>query len=221
VPTIDELVVADEPGPWRAAGFHVEGQLCEVGSVRIRLEGKGPMRGIVRWSLRDAGSPQLDSRDSPGALDSLDGLDTRRSDAPPPTGGRHPNGVVAIDHVVVMSPDLDRTVTALRAAGFDLRRIREGATPGGSVRQAFFRMAEVILEVVQAPENVKLDPDGPARLWGISFLVEDMDITAAALGDLLGSPRAAVQPGRQIATLRRGAGLGPAIAFMTPGAGAI
>jgi hypothetical protein len=220
VPTIDELVVADEPGPWRAAGFHVEGQLCEVGSVRIRLEGKGPMRGIVRWSLRDAGSPELDALH---ALDSLDGLDTRRSDAPPSSGGRHPNGVVAIDHVVVMSPNLDRTVAALRAAGFDLRRMREGATPGGSVRQAFFRMAEVILEVVQAPAGVKLarDPDGPARLWGISYLVEDMDITAAALGDLLGSPRAAVQPGRQIATLRREAGLGPAIAFMTPGAGAI
>lgn len=217
MPTIDELVVADAPGPWRAAGFHVEGRLCEVGSVRIRLEGKGPMRGIVRWSLRGAGSPGLD------ALDSLDGLDTRRSDAPPPGGGRHPNGVVAIDHVVVMSPNLDRTVAALRAAGFELRRMREGATPGGSVRQAFFRMAEVILEVVQAPEGVKLarDPEGPARLWGISFLVEDMDTTAAALGDLLGSPRAAVQPGRQIATLRREAGLGPAIAFMTAGAGAI
>jgi hypothetical protein len=43
---------------------------------------------------------------------------------------------------------------------------------------------------------------------------------AAVLGDLLGSLRDAVQPGRRIATLRREAGLGPAIAFMTPGAGA-
>lgn len=221
MPTIDELVVADEPASWRAAGFQVEAELCEVGSVRIRLEGKGPMRGIVRWSLRDAGSLELD------------GLDSLRSDAPPAAGGRHPNGVVAIDHVVVMSPQLDRTVTALRAGGFDLRRMREGETPGGSVRQAFFRMAEVILEVVQAPKGVKLarNPEGPAgraggpeipsRLWGISFLVEDMDATAAALGDLLGTPRAAVQPGRRIATLRREAALGPAIAFMTPGEGAV
>ena len=98
------------------------------------------------------------------------------------------------------------------------------------MRQAFFRMAEVILEVVQAPEGVKLardpagsagDPQTPARFWGISFLVDDMDATSGALGDLLGTPRAAVQPGRQIATLRREAGLGPAIAFMTPGPGAI
>ncbi len=55
-----------------------------------------------------------------------------------------------------------------------------------------------------------------ARLWGISFLVADMDATAAFLGDLLGTPRDAVQPGRRIATLRREAGLGPAIAFMSP-----
>jgi hypothetical protein len=77
--------------------------------------------------------------------------------------------------------------------------------------------------VVQAPEGTKLaaDPGGPARLWGISFLVPDLDATAAALGDLLGTPRDAVQPGRRIATLRREANLGPAVAFMTPGPGAI
>jgi hypothetical protein len=81
----------------------------------------------------------------------------------------------------------------------------------------------VILEVVQAPEGTRIaeDPSGPARLWGISFLVEDLEHTASTLGGLLGEPRAAVQPGRRIATLRKDAGLGPAIAFMTPGPGAI
>ena len=77
----------------------------------------------------------------------------------------------------------------------------------------------MILEVVQAPPGTRIaeQPDGPARLWGISFLVEDLDATAAFLGDRVGEPRDAVQPGRRIATLRREAGLGPAIAFMTPG----
>ena len=75
----------------------------------------------------------------------------------------------------------------------------------------------MILEVVQAPAGTRIasDPGGPARLWGISFAVRDLDATAAALGDLLGSVRDAVQAGRRIATLRREAGLGPAIAFMT------
>jgi catechol 2,3-dioxygenase-like lactoylglutathione lyase family enzyme len=193
VPTLEELEIADEPADWRALGFEVEDGACLVSSVRLRLTGKGPRRGILGWTLRD-GEPVA-------------------GEAP-----RHPNGVVRIDHVVLLSPDLDRTVDELRAEGFELRRIREGETPGGSTRQAFFRLGEPILEVVQAPEgtSVARNPDGPARLWGLAFRVDDLDATGALLGELLGTPRDAVQAGRKIATLRAEAGLGPAIAFMTP-----
>ena len=209
-PTLDELFIAAAPETWEAAGFEVRDGVVEVGSVRLRLEGNGDRRGITRWSVRDAGSLELD------------GLETTPSNAPPAAGGTHPNGTVAIDHVVVISPDLDRTAGVLREAGFDLRRVREGETPGGSHRQAFFRMGEVILEVVQAPEGSKIaaDPDGPARLWGIAFLVDDLSEPAAVLGDSLSEPRDAVQPGRRIASVASAAGLGPAIAFMTPGPGA-
>ena len=205
-PTIDELVIADEPDAWRALGFTVDADVAEVGSVRLRFEGRGERRGIVRWLVRGARSLELD------------GLETHASARPPVAGAEHRNGVVAIDHVVVLTPDIDRTAEVLRGAGFDLRRMREGPTPGGSVRQAFFRMGEVILELVLAPEgtSVAADPSGPARLWGISFLVADMERPAAVLGELLGAPRDAVQPGRRIATVRREAGLGPAVAFMTP-----
>lgn len=209
-PTVDELVVADAPEAWRAAGFDVVGDACEVGTVRIALAGPGERRGIVGWSVRDLGSLELD------------GLPTAASERPPAAGGVHPNGVLALDHLVVMSPALDRTVDALQGAGLDLRRRREGETPGGSARQAFFRMGEVILEVVEAPvgSRVSADREGPARLWGLAFGVESLDVTAAALGPLLGEPRPAVQPGRSIATLRREARLGPAVAFMSAGAGA-
>jgi hypothetical protein len=210
-PTVDELFIAAAPDSWRAAGFTVEGEICEVGAVRLRLQGDGARRGITRWSVRDARSLELD------------GLETMPSNAAPAAGATHPNGTFAIDHVVVISPDLDRTSAVLQEAGFNLRRVREGDTPGGSVRQAFFRMGELILEVVQAPEGTKIaaDPSGPARLWGISFLVEDMATPVAALGENLGEPRDAVQPGRRIATVASAAGLGPAIAFMTPGTGAV
>jgi hypothetical protein len=193
VPTLEELEIADEPADWRALGFDVEDDVSQVSTVRLRLVGRGPRRGILGWTLGD-GEP------APVA-------------APP-----HPNGVARVDHVVLLSPDLDRTVEELRAQAFELRRIREGETPGGSTRQAFFRLGEPILEVVQAPEgtSVARDQKGPARLWGLAFLVDDIDATASALGDLLGAPRDAVQPGRKIATLRPEAGLGPAIAFMTP-----
>ena len=204
-PTIDELVIADEPEAWRALGFAVDRDGSEVGSVRLHFEGPGARRGIVRWYVRDAGSLELD------------GLETHASERPPVAGAEHVNGVVSIDHVVVLTPDLDRTAETLRGAGFDFRRLREGRTPGGSVRQAFFRMGDVILELVLAPEgtSVARNPDGPARLWGISFLVGDMEQTAEVLGERLGTPRDAVQPGRRIATLRPDAGLGPAVAFMT------
>jgi catechol 2,3-dioxygenase-like lactoylglutathione lyase family enzyme len=192
VPTLEELEIADEPANWRALGFEVEDGVCQVSSVRLRLVGKGPRRGILGWKLRD-GEPAAAAAPS------------------------HRNGVAGIDHVVLLSPDLDRTVEELRSEGFELRRIREGETPGGSTRQAFFRLGEPILEVVQAPEgtSVARNPEGPARLWGIAFLVDDIQETGSALGDLLGTPRDAVQPGRKIATLRPEAGLGPAIAFMT------
>jgi catechol 2,3-dioxygenase-like lactoylglutathione lyase family enzyme len=207
------LCVADSPDRWREAGFDVEGDVCVAGAVRVRLVGPGHKRGIVGWSVRGASTFELD------------GIPTTASDNPLPAASptEHPNGVTAIDHVVAFTPDLDRTTATLRGAGLDLRRVREEPTPGGAPRQAFFRMGEVILEVVQAPggTGIAADPSGPARLWGISFLVEDLDHTASALGDLLGEPRAAVQPGRRIATLHKHAGLGPAVAFMTPRPGAL
>jgi hypothetical protein len=189
----------------------VDGECYQVGAVRLRLEGEGPVRGIVKWSVRDLEGSELDD------------LPTARSTSPvreaaPP----HPNGALSIDHVVAFSPDLDRTLEVLRAAGLDFRRLREGPTPGGSTRQGFFRMGEAILEVIEAPEGSRIreDPNGPARLWGIAFLVEDLDVPARVLGEHLGEPRDAVQPGRRIAPVRGSARLGPAVAFMTPGPGA-
>lgn len=197
MPSIDALDIADAPAAWSAAGFDVQGDICRVSRVTLRLVGQGERRGILGWTLGE-GPPD---------------------DAAAP----HPNGVVQVDHVVMLTPDLDRTVAELESQGFDLRRRREGATPGGSTRQAFFRAGEPILEVVLAPEgsSVARDPSGPGRLWGLAFGVDDLDRSARSLGDLLGTPRDAVQPGRRIATLRGEAGLGPAIAFMSPGRDAL
>jgi len=205
-PTIERLTVTDAPEAWAAAGFAVKGGLCEIGSVRLELAGPGRGRGIVAWALRDVG---------PG---DLDGVPTAASEAPLVRGGPHPNGATGVDHVVAMTPDLDRSMAAFEAGGLDLRRVREEPTPGGAPRQAFFRMGEVILEVVQAPEGTRIasDPAGPARLWGLALRVEDLERTARQLGELLGTPRPAVQAGRSIATLNKEAGLGPAVAFMTP-----
>lgn len=205
--TIDELTVADRPAAWSALGFAVDGDACVVGEVRIRLTGRDAGRGLLGWSLRGIGGTELD------------GLPTARSErGAPREAPAHPNGITALDHVVAISSDLERTVAALRRAGLDLRRIREEPTPAGAPRQAFFRLGAVVLEVVQEPPEAseRAGGDRPAFFWGLAFLAPHLEATVAVLGDAAGGARPAVQPGRRIATLRRSAGLALPVALITP-----
>jgi hypothetical protein len=73
--------------------------------------------------------------------------------------------------------------------------------------------------VVEHPAQAREagDPDAPARLWGLALLAPDIDATARHAGDLLGEVRDAIQPGRRIATFTRDAGLGVAVAVLSPG----
>jgi hypothetical protein len=206
-PTVDELAVADAPAAWSALGFEVDGGVCVVGDVRIRLAGSGAGKGLTGWSLREVGS------------DDLDGLTTTRSERQPPSEQpAHPNGVTAVDHVVAITPALERTIAALQGAGLDLRRIREEATPAGAPRQAFFRLGATILEVVQEPPEAieRAGGDHPAFFWGLALITPDLDAAVAGLGDRVSEIRSAVQPGRRIATLRRTAGLTVPVALITP-----
>lgn len=182
-----------------------------VGEVRIRLAGSDAGKGLVGWSLRGAEGGSRSGGD-------LDGLPTASSDRPPPhEPPAHPNGITAVDHVVAFTPDLDRTVAVLQGAGLDLRRLREEPTLAGAPRQAFFRLGAEILEVVQQPEAAIEDAGGPAFFWGLALVAPDLDATVALLGaDRVSEARAAVQPGRRIATLRRAAGLAVPVALMSP-----
>lgn len=200
------LTVAADPGAWRDAGFAVEGEECRVGDVRVRLADAAAGRGIVGWEVGGLMSTDLDGLSTEAAPDV--------AGAPPPGSFvAHPNGALAVDHVVVSTPDLDRTFAAFEAAGLELRRVREAGTPEAPIRQGFFRLGEVILEVVGPAGD---DTAAPARFWGLVVVVEDLDACAELLGERLGSPRDAVQAGRRIATVRREAGLGTRVALMTP-----
>jgi hypothetical protein len=205
---LEELTVAAEPEAWRRAGFELDGNTCVAGGVRIRLAGAEAGRGLTSWSLSGTASADLDGLPAPEPA----------HDGPAPAGSRHPNGVTGLDHVVAFSPDLDRTIAALEAAGLDLRRIREGPTPGGAMRQAFFRLGEPLLEVIEAPPDSPLRerPEAGARLWGLAFLADQLDDAASVMGDHLGEPRDAVQAGRRIVSARRSAELGVPMALITP-----
>ena len=227
--TIDELAVADEASAWAGVGFAVDGDTCTVGEVRIRLVGRGAGKGLVGWVLRGVSGAGADGEGASAGEIDLDGLPTSLSPREPPSAratypdgvperAPHANGIVALDHVVAISSDLDRTVAALQAAGLDLRRVREEPTPAGAPRQAFFRLGAEILEVVQAPPEAieRTGGDKPAFFWGLAFVASDLDATVAQLGENASEIREAVQPGRRIATLRRSAGLALPVALMTP-----
>jgi hypothetical protein len=208
--SIESITVADPPEAWRRAGFTVDGESCRVGSIDVRLAGREAGRGLVGMRVRGI---------EDGPFDGLP-IEPATSDAPAAIAPVHPNGVTRIDHVVAFTPDRARTVAALESVGLDVRRLRDEPTPAGGGFQAFFRLGEAILEVIEAPESANIPADKPARLWGLAFVVGSIDRTVAQLGDLVSEPREAVQPGRKIATLRREAGLSFGCAFMTPGPGA-
>jgi len=213
VPTIDELLVGDDAARWAELGFTVSDECrCEIGGVRLRFLGEDSGgRGILGWTLRDIAATELD------------GLPTSVSKHPPRAPApAHPNGVIAIDHIVVASPSLDRSVNVLQRAGLDLRRIREQPTPAGAPRQAFFRLGAEILELIQEPEDSIQragGPDHPARFWGLAVCVADLDRTVELLGSNVSEIRPAVQPGRRISTLRRSAGVTVPLALMSSALG--
>lgn len=187
--TVDEFEVADTADTWTRAGFGVDaGAVCRIGSVGIRLVGRDRGTGIVGWSLGGLPSDQ-----------DLDGIPTARSASSQAPPASHPNGVVAVDHVVLLSPDLGRTVEALAAVGVEARRERDGDLGGRPIRQIFFRFGDVIVEVVGAPDTAR---EGPSTLWGLTYVVADIDATAAFFGDRTAPVKDAVQPGRRITTLR-------------------
>jgi hypothetical protein len=201
-PTLVALELGDAPQRWAALGFALtEDRAIDLGGVRLVLG--GAHAGISRWSI--AGIPPTDD---------IDGLATTIA-APEAGSVTHPNGATGLDHVVITTPDFDRTAAALDRAGMPLRRIRDA----GGFRQGFRRLGPAILELVEATNA----PPGPARFWGLVVIVQDLGWLASQLGagagegaGLLGEIRDAVQPGRRIATLKREAGLGQPVALMTP-----
>jgi hypothetical protein len=202
-PTIAELVIAGSPEPWEGLGFEVTGGRFRAGAVRVRLADDAEASGILGWSLRAVATPELVGVPTTVSTEAL-------PDEPAPP---HANGCRQIDHVVVLTSDLERTTDALAEAGIERRRVREA----GAVRQGFFRLGEVILEVVAGVDGGPANGE-PARFWGLVFVVDDIDAAKALLGDRLGSVRDAVQPGRRIVTVREHAGLGVPVALITPGA---
>jgi len=203
-PAVCALTVADEPDAWRAAGFTVEGDTTRVGSIDVHLVGRTAGLGMRSWTWSDlAGNGPID------------GLETDNASPATSVPIQHPNGSTIVDHVVVVTPQLDRTIAAFAARSVEVRRVRDTDQYGPPFRQVFFRGGETIIELIGPTEPADED-DRPAHFYGLAFTVADLDATASQLGDGVGSIKDAVQPGRRIATLRhRNYDISVPIAFMS------
>lgn len=193
-----------------AAGFEIvesHGRArTAIGDVTIELVGSDDDRGIVAWRFDDLQQLEADHR--------IDGVPTLAAVDEEPLGLTHDNLVSHLDHVVMFTPDLQRTVGALENAGFEVRRVRDIPGTEPLRQQVFFWAGSTIIELVGPAEPTG---DAPATLWGLAVTCDDLDLAHERLGGKLGTPKPAVQPGRRIATLRtRDIGISTAIAFMTP-----
>ena len=159
-PELTDLTVAADPAAWEAAGFRVEDGAGHRrrGEDRVRWqEGKR----ITGWSLHGLGRHDLD------------GLPTARSPEPPgDEAPAHPNGIDRIDHVVAFTPDMDRTVAALEAAGPRPAPAAGGADLGGLAPPGLLPRRPPDPRDDRAPARspkAAADLDAPARFWGLAF----------------------------------------------------
>ncbi len=212
------LAVADDPDAWQRAGFAVVDGTVTIGATAVELTGRADdraRRGIGSWTVAglDAeGSGTIDGIPTTFAPHAATVAGPATSVAP----AEHPNGVTGIDHVVVLTPDLDRTIAAFAHVGLAVRRIRETESYGSPMRQAFLRIGGTIVEVVGGHDGSgQTVEEAPATFFGLALDVDDLDRTSALLGDGLGAIRSAVQEGRRISTIRhKGFGMSVATALM-------
>ena len=127
----------------------------------------------------------------------------------------HPNGVTGIDHVVLTTANLERSLAALQQDGLELRRTREAEVGGKAITQAFYVAGPCVIELV-GRDGSKAERDAPAALWGVTFVTRDIGSLPALEPPPVASIRSAVQPGRQIAVARKDMGLPLRVAFMDP-----
>ncbi len=208
MPDLKSLLIGDDPKAWADAGFVVDEGYTSLGSITVGLGGdhRRIEMELSEWTPVD-----------PARLD-IDGLPARSVARQAPTAGpdqpAHPNGVIRLDHVVITTPDLPRTVASLEAARFEVRRTRDVPGQGPARQQVFLWAGETILEVIGPIESTN---DEPASIWGLALTTENLDRAAEVLGPNLSSSKPAVQPGRRIATVNTAnLGITPALALMSP-----
>ena len=200
-PRLTGIEIGADRESWSSAGFSVVDGFVDVAGVRIEL------------TAAPAGVVALRFDDLPEDVGALDGIPLEIGEPGPST--EHPNGAIAIDQVVVATPEFERTASQLERMGLPLKR--EAIRPldddsETQVRQGFVRAGGAVIELVHTGRV----PRGPAHVWGLGFISDRFDQALADLDGLIGPARPAIQPGRRIATFARDAGLGLPVVLLDP-----
>jgi catechol 2,3-dioxygenase-like lactoylglutathione lyase family enzyme len=186
-PAAYRLLLGVEPIP--LAGGVYRFQLAR-GAVEIE-PGEPGMQSICFVGTPDAGWP--------AAFHGLRVLTApaRRTAAAPDVG-------VAIDHVVVRTPDLERAIDLWRdRAG--LRLALDRAFPERGLRLVFFRSGGITLEFASA--HAEAPSDAADRFHGVSYRVPDLAARRDRLlraGIEVSELRAGMRPGTSVVTVRSG-----------------
>jgi catechol 2,3-dioxygenase-like lactoylglutathione lyase family enzyme len=165
----------------------VEGGDTGVHSIRFRSEAGDPALPndpAALYGLRVLGGAAPDTRPAPSV----------EADA-----------VVAIDHVVVQTPDAERVVRLWRDR-LGLRLALDRVFAERSLRLLFFRSGGITLEFA-SPHPPPSGEPGPDRFYGVSYRVTDLAVRRARLlgGGVDVSPiRSGMRPGTSVATVRSG-----------------
>ena len=194
-----QLFIGGAPSPWGLAGLSPQGSplgsLASTSNATLVWPSEELPSGALEIAFDGVQSgADLDGIECAEFISTPDGLDSSDS---------------LIDHVVVMTNNLERTCEAVtEVTGCPLKRVREV----GEIRQGFHRVGEggVILEVVERADVSR------TSLWGLVIATPSFDDLVQAAGDLVSEPKDAVQPGRRISTVKAKAGLGIPVALMTP-----
>ena len=225
---LTSLVITDAPEVWERLGFSVVDRRVRIGEVELQLVGTptDPLlpRGIVGWEFATDGDRPL-----PLSIDGIAVAGEPTTGAEPTNTDPHANLVCNIDHLVVSTPQIDRTISAFEQAGLECRRQRERTYGSGdqttTMRQAFFWLGgaaatpddRVLCEVVGPKIVDEAKAGDPASFFGLAFTSHDLDATVATIGEHQMKPAiVAVQSGRRIATIRSSAGSTVPIAIMSP-----
>jgi hypothetical protein len=215
--------VGDLVRDWARAGFHVEdGHRVVVGSMTFDLASEPTSRRQREIVTTRNTVDLLKFQNLPDHVQRLHGaIDVERSEVtserstPRHRRPGHPNGVRRVDHVVIRTNEIDQ-VEAFMSEEMNLTLRRRLESDRGTM--LFFREKDFpeapFIEVVGEVRQTENDPPS-TFVWGVSFVSDDLHHTRDVLGhENVSEIRSAVQPGRNICTVK--IDLGTNVAIMTP-----